>query len=124
MILEDHCPVMESPPFAGMKSIPGSAHQRHCQHHHHAHHAGEAEDHEGASNPLCPHPVEEHLEEMKGEPARTPSLGHPLPDMKSLMVEGADLSPPPIFRTESQVEVPPPKPRLKSSFPPRAPPAC
>jgi len=149
VLVEDHCRVTDGvgPRPAGL--TPDSFDHRACAghdrlHHHlhaclhdhdaHPHHQpdpvgsahearGDAEAECGdCAGSHCPHPVEEHLVEMKGQPARSPSVAAVMLALLGATPSAVPAETPPRIDSAHRTEASPGKPPPPSPTRPRAPP--
>jgi hypothetical protein len=136
VLVEDHCRVIDDPGARPAGLTTASIDHRHCDRHDHDHYhghdhghphpdsAGSAHDPEcgdgGGSH--CPHPVEEHLVEMKGQPARSPSVVSFPVTLFAVAPAPSLTEAPPRIRREHRIEPSPPKPPPLRPAHPRAPP--
>lgn len=142
VLLEDHCRVIDDSAARPAGLMTESFGHQHCDRHDHDHYhdhdhghphpdsAGSANDGEGGAGAECgdgcgshcPHPVEEHLAEMKGQPARCPTV---VSIPVTLLAETPSPSwteAPSRIRREHRIESSPAKPPLLPPARPRAPP--
>lgn len=142
VLVEDHCRVIDDPGARPAGLMTASIDHRHCDRHDHDHYhehyhghphpdsAGSARNPEGGAGAECgdghgshcPHPVEEHLVEMKGQPARSPSVVSFPVTLFAVTPSPSLTEAPPRIRRQHRIDSSPGEPPGLPPARPRAPP--